>query len=289
MELWFALALISMVAAGFLSFIFKMAAAHGHSGGIVMAYVYGVMGLWSTGVIWYFDIAFSDDWLVTIGLGVFVGVGIALSNIAKIASLKNIDSAIFFPIYKALGPIAITVIGIVAFAEQFTLFESIGIVAGITVPLLLLHKSEKSRQNNLQLGLIFMLVAIFFSIITVVAQKIVSDSGMSLWLFLMTAGYAGAVASVLVHLYRERDLSTNRLINPQLLLLGLVGGVLEVTISYTFMRALEGGQVAIVYTIVSFYLLIPIVLSVWFYQEHMNMRKAFAIGLSILAIIFFKY
>ena len=47
-------------------------------------------------------------------------------------------------------------------------------------------------------------------------------------------------------------------------------------------------SLSISYTINSFYILIPIILSMIIYKEHMNLRKGVAIVLSLLAIIFFQ-
>ena len=49
-----------------------------------------------------------------------------------------------------------------------------------------------------------------------------------------------------------------------------------------------GGSLGIVYTINSLYILIPITLSIMFYNEHWNLRKVTAIALSIAALWLLK-
>ncbi len=66
--------------------------------------------------------------------------------------------------------------------------------------------------------------------------------------------------------------------------LGLVSGTLGFFATYTLLQALLSGLVSIVYVIVAHYILIPIVLSVWWYGEHINFRKVAAIVLSLVAI-----
>ena len=61
----------------------------------------------------------------------------------RIKSLTYIDTAIFFPIYKALGPAMVTLAGVFIFFENLSRLELLGIVLGITVPLMLIHRSEK--------------------------------------------------------------------------------------------------------------------------------------------------
>ncbi len=289
MELWFVYALLSALSAGLLTFLFKVAAVKNHNGSIVMMYAYGTLALFSSGVLLASGAFFSNAIFLVVLIGVAVGVSFALSNIAKVASLRYIDTAIMFPIYKTLGPIVVTIIGFFAFGERFSMYEMFGIAAGVIVPLMLLHKSEKSRQNNLSAGLLYMLLALAFSFVGVIFQKIVSDTQMNLWIFLAATGYSGSIASFGLYYWRQKQINFPLIFSRTMLSLGIVAGLLEVGATYGFMKALEGGQLAVAYTILSFYILIPIVLAVWFYKEHMNLRKGVAIALSILAIIFFKY
>jgi multidrug transporter EmrE-like cation transporter len=62
--------------------------------------------------------------------------------------------------------------------------------------------------------------------------------------------------------------------------------VFHYTSFYCFTRALEG-NLAVVFTINSFAILIPIILSIIFYKDHFNFKKAFVIALSIVSIILF--
>ena len=48
--------------------------------------------------------------------------------------------------------------------------------------------------------------------------------------------------------------------------------------------ALSTGLVSIVYIIQAHYILIPIVLSVWWYRDHINVRKFIAVVVSFFAI-----
>ena len=54
----------------------------------------------------------------------------------------------------------------------------------------------------------------------------------------------------------------------------------------TFTKAVEW-NLAIVYTINSFSILVPIILSVIFYKEEMTYKKAFVIFLSVISMLLF--
>ncbi len=50
----------------------------------------------------------------------------------------------------------------------------------------------------------------------------------------------------------------------------------------------EGGALSIVYTINSLYILVPIILSVLIYKEHISIQKTLAIILSVVVLALFK-
>ena len=53
---------------------------------------------------------------------------------------------------------------------------------------------------------------------------------------------------------------------------------------YLLLLAFHLGQISLVYTIHAHYILIPIFLSVWWYGEHMNLRKFAAVVLSCVTL-----
>jgi multidrug transporter EmrE-like cation transporter len=67
------------------------------------------------------------------------------------ASLRNIDTVIFFPLYKTFSPILVTIISFFFFQEMLTMKEFFGILLGIAVPLMLITSHEEKRQTNLKL------------------------------------------------------------------------------------------------------------------------------------------
>ena len=54
------------------------------------------------------------------------------------------------------------------------------------------------------------------------------------------------------------------------------------------MLAFVDGSLGVVYAIQSLYILIPIILSIVIYKEHWNVRKIFAIILSLAALAFLR-
>ena len=70
--------------------------------------------------------------------------------------------------------------------------------------------------------------------------------------------------------------------------LGFLLGIFMFGFLIFTLLAFKDGLVSIVFTVQSLYILIPIILSIIIYKEHINTQKIIAIILSIVAIVFFQ-
>lgn len=213
------------------------------------------------------------------------GLTHALGNYIRVESLKYIDSVIYFPINKVLGPLLIVIIGAGWFGDVFSLQQYIGISCSIAVPILLLSAVEYKRQKNLNEGLMFLVVSTIFTTFTPVLSKqgflYVND----VFFFLAASQLAGTATSAAI-LFKQRGLKEMvSHIDKRDLWLGAWIGCIGFASYFTFLQALSIGYISLVYVIQAHYVLIPIILSVWWYGEHINVRKAAAIIVSSLALI----
>jgi threonine/homoserine efflux transporter RhtA len=144
MQLWFWAAVAGMILAGISNFGFKIAAKNGYDaqtftfyGGVTSIFFagFGLLLLRPEGL------QTNTLILVTILAGILASQGGAL----KVLALRYIDTTIFFPLFKLLSPLVAVVFGIIFFAESFTVFEWIGIIVSLTVPLLLISRNEHTR------------------------------------------------------------------------------------------------------------------------------------------------
>jgi len=288
MELWFIYALMSILFAGGFSFLQKVTVERGYDTMLTNA-----IGMIMSSIISITIVAFTtgfNGWVAGVLVGALVGITYFIQSTLRLESLRSLDTAIFFPLYKTAAPIVALILGIIFFDEQFTYIELFGIAMGLLVPLLLLHKSEKSRQNNLMLGLVFLLVAAVFAGVSSAIAKYGATLLSTVFLFMAVSDGLGGLIGLMtffaksrknlkescLRIYDKGFLSITALIS-----IFAFGGY--ASLLYAFKH---GGSLAIVYTINSFYILIPIVLSIIIYKEHWNARKAFAIGLSIVALAF---
>ena len=209
----------------------------------------------------------------------------AIGNFIRIEALKHIDSIIYFPLNKMLGPLLVVIGGVVWFADPLSTREYVGIALSLCVPLLLVSSVEHHRQNNLRMGLIFVVVSTALTSIGVLLTKqgLLYDKDV---LFLMgISQFAGLVSSTIIFL-REQAVRAGKNfgMSKEDVRLGLLAGVLAFLSFSALLKAMSTGFISLVYVIHAHYILVPIILSVWWYREHVNSRKVIAVVVSCLAI-----
>lgn len=289
MQLWFWAAVAGAVFAGVSNFYFKQAAARGYNAELFSIYSSILSITISLCFVLYFS---SGFWFGSVSIVAFFGgFAAAFTNIFKVYALRFIDATIYFPLYKLLAPALAVVAGIMFFEESFTTFEWVGIIIGLLVPLLLITKSENSRQSNLMLGLVLVLVTSITSAGTAIANKYAIDLFMPIAsvLLISTIGiFVGGIASFVYKNGFTKFIEVFKSGTTKGLLLGsfLRGALITASFFFMLVAFAWGGPLGIVQTINSMYILIPIVLSIIFYNEHWNVQKAVAIVLSILALAF---
>ena len=160
METWVIYAIVSIFFAWFFNFGMKMIAQRNYNTSYVSMLIYSVATVIS--FLYYF--LFFYEWLEnkSFVLIVMLSFGSALfyflSTLSRIVSLKNIDTTIFFPLYKTFFPIIIALISIFYFKENLEVREICWIILWISVPLMLITKHENKIQKNIKIGLIFIVI-----------------------------------------------------------------------------------------------------------------------------------
>jgi len=288
MELWFVVSIVGMVIAGFSNFFFKIVAARNISAELFMLYssltsivIAGSLVLWSGQAVVGFGLAA----LILLGSGVIS----AASGSLKVYALRYIDSTIYFPLFKLVTPALAIVAGVVFFAESFSVIEWIGLVVGLLVPLVLITPAENSRQQNLSMGLVLVLITAVLSALTAVAGKYAIDASVPVFTTLLLTVVGLAAGSVGLIIYRQGIHGIQEMVrsetSPLLLQIALTRAILISFGVWTMLFAFsQGGTLSVVQTIHSMYILIPIILAIIFYNEHWNWQKATAILLSVASL-----
>ncbi len=288
--MWFIFALLSVVLSGFQTFGQKVAVHKGYDSVLQSALTALVATILSLVLYIVTPSAHTHlSWLFYI-LGFVGGIAYVLSSIARLESLKFIDSTIHFPLYKVVGPAIVAGIGIGLLGDAVSPLELLGIILSCLVPVLLISRSEHHRQKDLKLGVLFTLIATVLAATTagVNAYMLKGDPNLVLPIVVITC-FFGFVFALCMFLRRHKIAHMHgalfsHLSGPFVLLASAVGVALALS-SYTYLLAVAGSDVSLVYSINAHYILIPVILSVWLYKEHWNAQKAAALVISVLALI----
>jgi len=288
MQLWFWAAVLATVFTGFSNFIVKIAAKRGYEGGLFSLYGAVVTALLVVGIsLLVSGTGTFPVWAFVLGIaaGFFGG----LNNVLKVIGLRYIDSAIFFPVFKLLSPLFAIVFGMVFFFERFSLLEWLGLGLGLLVPLLLITPGERGRQVNLIGGLLIVLVIAIFGASSAAVVKYVTILWPDPWWVLAAISIGVVIGSLFSMVYKERTKLVTKSywadIDRWFIFWSIArSALISVAVWLVNYAYIGGGSLAVVHTIHSMYILIPIVLAVMIYGEHMNMRKAVAVVLSMVAL-----
>jgi uncharacterized membrane protein len=214
------------------------------------------------------------------------GVFYVISFLTRIHSLKYIDSVLFLPINKILGPIVVVIGSIILFQEKLTQMQIIGVLFSICVPMLLINNKEKQRQSHLQLGIILLVISTIFGAVNNFFPKATLNFTDNLMFYYVWQQLAMIVFAAGYYLYHNYKNNLKFKITKYEFNFGILTGILTFLTVYTWMRALEVAPLSLLYTIHAHYILIPIIFSVFYYKEHIDFKKALAVVLSMIAIAF---
>lgn len=287
--MWFAFALFSALFAGLHTFAVKVAAEKNYDSYLLNALA-AFCSFFGSLIFFTFTASWDGIPMTLFWLGGASGAGFITLSILRSEALRFIDAALFFPLYKVIGPAIAACIGIIILSENISQIELIGIVLSCIVPLLLISRHEHHRQKNLPLGLILTALGATAAAISAAinAYAIDIDPSFTFPLLIVAHGSAfGFGLSLFLRNHHPRDMHSAVLVHltKPFLITTAVLSLMQFAGFYSMLRAFDGGDMSIVYSINAHYIVIPVILSVWFYGEHWNLRKAAALFVSVLALV----
>ncbi|MFK7780704.1 MAG: SMR family transporter [Candidatus Gracilibacteria bacterium] len=285
MEIWLIYAILSIFAAGLHNFTMKVAAEKNYDVALISIFSYGISILLLSIYFIFNEIVIEKGILLMLLIFSFInGFFFLLSMFTRIESMKSIDTVVFFPLYKTFGPIIVTCISIIYFGESLTFKEILGITVGITVPLLLLTKTENKIQKNLFRGIILLIITAILTAISSAVSKEVMLREYNIYGFMLFSSFFGLFFSQIFYKHQKRN---KKIYNSDgIIKFSIITGLLHIISFYLFTSALVG-NLAVVFTINSFSILIPIILSIFYYKEHFSLKKGLVILLSIASVLLF--
>ncbi|MDD2871337.1 MAG: EamA family transporter [Candidatus Gracilibacteria bacterium] len=284
MNEWFIYGIISIISTGFFSFSSKISVEKNHNPNLVTFYSSLIAAICSILYFIYSDGVIKNFYLEII-LGITNGLFYLVTVLTRIKSLKYIDTGVYFPIYKALGPILLLIISILYLSEKFTTIQSLGILLGICVPFLLITK--KSKSKNIKKGLIYLFVGLLAAIISGLSVKYASIYKVNILLVVVYSLFFQTIGAY--YLLKKHSRTDQNFSFDKIKSVGIVTGLLNFIGFYSFTSAVNlSGSIGLIYVMQSLYIIIPIILSVIMYKEHFDFKKFIAILLTITSIYFMK-
>lgn len=284
METRLIFAVLLIFVSWFFNFLLKIAAERKYNISLIYCYSYFIMTicLWIY-LLFNLQIFNTPNIYIVLLLSFLNWLFYFLGSFAKIESMKNIDTVIVFPLYKTFWPIIVTLISLFFFNESLEIKEIVGIIIGILVPLWLITKVENKRQNNLYLWVFLVLVSAILTAITSWVSKEIMFQNYSFILYLFFSCAFWVVFSFLSYKFfnKNTENKTKWLVKLSIFIW------LTNFISFIFFMLALKWNLAVIFTIWSFSILVPIILSIIFFKDHFNLRKAIIIILSIVSIILF--
>lgn len=282
---WHVSAIASVLFAGLFAFTLKVGAERTHASAVFNAVVSASSLLMALTGLWWTGGTFTP-YLVL--LAAINGVLFIFGSLARSDALACIDATLFFPIYKIVGPTLVLCASMLFFGERLSALQAVGFVLALSVSVLLMDKTEHGRQKRLARGVLLAIAsALLISAAQVLAKAAMAAGGSAL--AFATIPYAMMVGSVALPLaYTHRGDASRVSGWRDMLGLGFVAGVLQMLGFITLLQAFQSGPAGTVYAINSIYILIPIILSIWYYGEHWNVRKVVAVALSVIAVVLLR-
>jgi uncharacterized membrane protein len=285
MESWLIFALANAFISWLYNFTHKIAAERNYNISIMTIYTYlvWIIIFWTYLLFKYQNI----DFFTIKNIAIFAfwnSLFFILSIFSRIKSMKNIDTVIFFPLYKTFWPILVTLLSIFYFKETLEPKEIIGIIIWIIIPLMLITNSENKRQKNLYLWVVFILIT---SVLTAISSWISKEfmlQSYNIVIFLFVWSIFWLIFSIFSYYYFNSK--KKKYNNVWIWKFSIICWVLHAIWYACFTLALTW-NLAVVFTISSFSILIPIILSIIFYKDHFDLKKWLIIILSIISIILF--
>jgi drug/metabolite transporter (DMT)-like permease len=287
MDTWFLFALAAAVVGGIGAFTHKVAAQWNYDISVLNIYASSISAVVVGVGAWHYA-RFEQLWEWSVLIAFVASFSYFITLVLKVGALRHIDASVFFPLYKVLGPFISIVLSILVFSETFTVYQWIGLVCSLCVPLLLITKAENKRQKNLKLGLIFLVLASLIGTVSIAFTKHGANITSSVWMFVFIGEVFLALSSILVLTQQHRRQTIQYIARNTptgstsfILVMAVAQALSALTMVFAFSA---GGSLAIVYTISSLYILIPILLSVYVFKEHFNIQKGSALVLAIAAV-----
>ena len=252
---------------------------------IFYPYVLGVF--WITVAMYIYNIPLLFDIKLIL---MWASVALLYTIVLKMRyiCLDYMSSSSYFINYRIFISIGLLFVWTLLFQETITFKEYLWIGLWFIIFYLLIEKKTKSESiNDLKKWYLFLAISVLFAVLIWVIQKQATFSVQDIWSFVFYNSFIG----ILVSFYMWYKWDYKRIIKVDnwkaIFFLG-VTSIFFVTPYFFHLYPLYAGwDVAIVYKIISYGLIFPILFSIIYYKESVTWKKLLAFLLTIISIALF--
>lgn len=290
MEDWIVYTLFATLLYGALNFLFKVAAERGHD---------------SDGVLTFVGLSAAAAAFITLGLtearplgavtrsvllyALFNGLFFALGSLAKYGALRRAPTAIVFPLNR-LNTLAVIAIGVIFFHETPRPLQVLGIVAGLGVLAVITWEQrghvQRAANSRVLGGILLALASALCTSLSMTVGKLLADSAHN------RLAYIGASYTLVFFWSLGQNLITRRgrafqfeWRAAEMVGFGAAIGLLNYAGYFLVLQAFGSGPISLSQAIFSSSIVVPIMLSRWFYREKLTWPRVIAIGLAMAAVV----
>ena len=207
----------------------------------------------------------------------------------RLKCLEYMTSSTYFINYRVFIAIFLLVLGQVIFQESISLNEYVGIAVGFVIFYLLIEKKNNTIDAlaNLKTGYVLLAISIILGGVIWLCHKYISYQDFSISTYVL---YSGIIGAILPLIFRWNHTVKQTLICRwwrHISFVFFTAVIFSAGFYLNMVALIEGWDVWVVYKIISYGLIFPILFSIIYYKEPVTWKKLLAFILTIASIALF--
>jgi len=209
--------------------------------------------------------------------------------IFRLKSLKYLDSSTFFINYRIFSSILLIVLWQIIYSEVINIREYIWIFIGFIIFYLLLEKKySREPMNNFIKWYLYLGIWVLWVSTIWIIQKYFVLQDLDFMSYMFFSWTVGIFMTILFNWKTDSLKEMLKVSKRKDILFLLISALLfPFWMLFNLLAVKSGGDVAIVYKIISYSLFIPIILSIIVYKEKVTTKKVLAFILTVFSILLF--
>lgn len=294
---WFGCTILATFIYGVLNFMYKVATMHNCSSHKILNTSAATVSTLSLITILISGSEFKNIWNILF-FAAINSAFFALGSIVKMKSLERIPTSVAFPVTK-LDSVFLIIYSLFIFGDNPSFFQWIGIAISFSMMAFISYnindkdnaiKNDDSQNSKIQtIGLLLAVLAAFSTSISMLtgafASKSVDKINYMFVSYTLVMVYTFLINRVF---YAKKSKGISQEIKNKTYLFGIIIGILNFTGYFLVLNAFEIGPLSLIQGISSNAFIIPIILSLIFFNENLNYKKVIVIVMAVISILMIK-